>query len=56
VEQRAAEIAGHALPTWPDVLALAYEPWPEADLVIDTAQTTVADAVNRIEGAARASQ
>lgn len=54
VEQRIAEIAGHALPTWSDVLALAYEPWPEADLVIDSAQITVAEAVNRIDGAARA--
>lgn len=54
VEQRKAEIAGHALPSWAHVVALAFEPWPEVDLVIDTAQTAVADAVNRIIAAARA--
>jgi predicted kinase len=51
VEQRSADIDGHALPTWADVLALSYEPWPDADLVIDTASNSAADAVSLIVGA-----
>jgi predicted kinase len=52
VEQRSADIDGHALPTWADVQALAYEPWPDADLVVDTASNTAADAVSLIVNAA----
>ncbi len=51
LEQRGADIAGHALPTWADVLALAYEPWPDADLVVDTASNTAAEAVSLIANA-----
>jgi predicted kinase len=51
VEQRSADIDGHALPTWADVLALSYEPWPDADLVIDTASNSAADAAGLIVGA-----
>jgi predicted kinase len=52
VEQRSADIAGHALPTWADVEALAYEPWPDVDLVVDTASKTAAEAVSLIANAA----
>lgn len=54
LEQRNAEIAGHALPSWAHVEALVFEPWPEVDLVIDTAQAAVVDAVKRIAAAAQA--
>lgn len=37
VEMRQADIPGHRLPSWQDVLALPYEPWA-ADLMIDTAR------------------
>lgn len=51
VEQRVADITGHVLPDWADVLAMAYEPWPDADLVIDTAPGVVPDALTRIVSA-----
>ena len=37
VETRPADIPGHVLPLWRDVVERGYEPWPEAALVIDTA-------------------
>lgn len=36
VETRTSDIAGFALPTWDEVEARDYRPWPEADLSIDT--------------------
>jgi len=45
VESRVADIPGHALPTWADVVARDYRPW-DRDLVrIDTARTGVEEAV-----------
>lgn len=37
VEARGADISGHRLPTWRDVLARDYEPWSRDRIVIDTA-------------------
>ena len=37
VEEREPDIAGHQLPTWADVAARPFTPWPEADLRVDTA-------------------
>lgn len=37
VETRVIDIAGFAAPTWGEVAGRDYRPWPEADLVIDTA-------------------
>jgi predicted kinase len=45
VETRCADIEGHPLPSWEAVLRREYEPWPGADLVIDTAGTAPAEAV-----------
>lgn len=45
VETRQADIAGHALPTWQDVLAHEYEPWTRERVVIDTSRQTVAQAL-----------
>ncbi len=48
VESRTAEIENHVLPTWAEVSATTFEPFPPNTLVIDTAQLSVADAVDRI--------
>lgn len=45
VENRAADIAGHRLPTWNDVTSREYEPWNTAHIVIDTAGQTVEQSV-----------
>ncbi|MDE2993012.1 MAG: adenylyl-sulfate kinase, partial [Chloroflexota bacterium] len=53
VESRVADIVGHQLPTWQQVCAREYEPWP-ADLVIDTAGQHIEASVSalraRLEG------
>ncbi|HTJ95011.1 MAG TPA: AAA family ATPase [Pararobbsia sp.] len=48
VETRQADIAGHRLPTWQDVLAHDYTPWDRERLVIDTARQTVAQALTAL--------
>lgn len=35
VEARQPDLVGHAVPTWKNVLDLAYEPWDEPRLVLD---------------------
>lgn len=47
VETRQADIVGHRLPSWQDMVLRDYEPW-QADLVIDTAWESVAGAVDQI--------
>lgn len=47
VEARAADIPGHRLPTWADVMARDYEPW-DAALVIDTAGLSIEDAAAQV--------
>ncbi|MEP1124509.1 MAG: AAA family ATPase [Ilumatobacter sp.] len=37
VESRSPNLPGHVMPTWEDVTRLSYEPWPEADIVVDSA-------------------
>ncbi len=53
VESRKADIAGHQLPTWQQVCAREYEPWP-ASIVIDTAGQHIKASVSalreRLEG------
>ena len=53
VESRVADIVGHQLPTWQQVCAREYEPWP-AGIVIDTAGQTIKASVSalreRLEG------
>jgi predicted kinase len=41
VESRSADIAGHRLPTWSDVIERDYRPWEGERLVIDTACSDV---------------
>lgn len=47
VETRAADIAGHILPTWQEVCEREYEPW-EADIVIDTAGQGIEASVSEL--------
>lgn len=48
VESRTADIPGHVLPTWPQVLAREYDPWRRERLVIDTATIAVEENARRI--------
>ncbi|CAM2153205.1 Adenylyl-sulfate kinase [Pararobbsia alpina] len=48
VETRQADIAGHRMPTWQDVLAHDYAPWDRERVVIDTARQTVAQALTAL--------
>lgn len=49
VEGREADIAGHLQPDWEAVKARDYRPWPDADVVIDTARLTPEAAVAGLE-------
>ena len=51
VESRSADIAGHIVPTWADVLERDYRPWVDERLVIDTARLDVDDCVRIIRSA-----
>lgn len=48
VESRGADIDGHKLPTWPDVLERDYRPWDGERIVIDTARLNVEQSVRTI--------
>lgn len=48
VESRQADIAGHKLPSWQDVCNKEYEPWESDHFVVDTAKTSVSEAVDLI--------
>jgi predicted kinase len=48
VEQRQADIPGHLMPTWESVVSHDYEPWVGPRLVIDTARSSVSEAVTTI--------
>ena len=45
VETRVADITGHVLPSWQDVIDRDYRPWTRERLVIDSARTTVDESV-----------
>jgi predicted kinase len=45
VEERKADIAGHTLPIWDEVVHRDYQAWPTKNLTIDTARQSVHDAV-----------
>jgi predicted kinase len=51
VELRIADIPGASLPTWEAVTARSYEAWPEPHLVIDTARTSVEEAITILSAA-----
>jgi predicted kinase len=48
VETRTADITGHRLPTWPEVVERDYRPWDVERIVIDTARLSVEDSVRSI--------
>ncbi|HEY3177482.1 MAG TPA: AAA family ATPase [Casimicrobiaceae bacterium] len=48
IESRASDIAGLNLPTWGEVMAREYEPWPGEHMVIDTAHRSVAECVLKL--------
>jgi hypothetical protein len=48
VETRAADIAGHRLPTWQEVVERDYRPWDVERIVIDTARLSVEQSVRSI--------
>lgn len=49
VDSRTADIPGHVVPTWQDVVERDYHPWDnEPRLIVDTATTTVEQAVRAI--------
>ncbi len=48
VESRTADILGHQLPSWREVLDREYEPWERERVVIDTAILSASEAVERI--------
>ena len=48
VESRGADIVGHRVPTWQEVLDRDYRPWDSPRLVIDTAGRTVQESVQAI--------
>jgi predicted kinase len=54
VESRAADIAGHVLPTWDEVRALGYEPWDRPPLVLDSAAAAPEALAARAAAAVRA--
>jgi predicted kinase len=53
VETRIADIDGHVLPTWRDVLGRTYEPWDSERIVIDTAHRDPDDCVEILDQALR---
>lgn len=53
VETRTADIAGHRVPTWQEVIARDYREWDSQPVVIDTARLTVEQSVRAIVTKAR---
>jgi predicted kinase len=53
VDSRTADIPGHVLPAWEDVIRRDYRPWEGERLQIDTAHVTVDEAVRRIRATMR---
>jgi predicted kinase len=51
VESRAADIAGHRVPTWAEVAERDYRPWDRQRLVIDTARQSVSESVQAVVSA-----
>jgi predicted kinase len=51
VAARTADIAGHVLPGWDEIVGRAYEPWTGDVLVIDTATQVIDASVRAIVAA-----
>jgi predicted kinase len=50
VEERVADIQGHRVPTWDDVMAGEYQVWDRARVVVETAGRAVSDVVAEVLG------
>lgn len=48
VELRTADIPGHKLPSWQDVLNRQYDPWMRKHIIIDTAAHSTMQAVDAV--------
>jgi predicted kinase len=48
-EGRVADIGGHQLPSWEEIVNHHYEPWDRERLVLDTADSTLDDLVDQVE-------
>ena len=48
VQQRVSDIEGLEPPTWQEITHRDYAPWPEADLHLDTARLTAAEAARAV--------
>lgn len=53
VETRAADLPGHVLPRWQDVIGRDYAPWDEQRIILDTARITAEEALARLRGRIR---
>jgi predicted kinase len=53
VESRHADIAGHRVPTWREVVERDYRPWDRERLVVDTARLSVDESVRVILSSAQ---
>jgi predicted kinase len=51
VEMRTADIPGHRLPTWQEVVSRDYHPWDRKHIAIDTAHRSVEQNVKMIRAA-----
>jgi predicted kinase len=49
VETRSVDVAGLVLPSWQDVLRRDYEPWDKPSVVLDTANSTVSNAIKELQ-------
>ena len=48
IENRRAMAPGHGFPNWQDVMRRRVDPWPEAEIRVDTASLSVGQAVREI--------
>ncbi len=48
VESRGADIPGHSLPTWQDVIEREYHPWNRDHIVIDTAGKSIEQSLDEL--------
>lgn len=53
IESRTADVLGHRVPTWAEVLAHDYRGWDSDRIVIDTARTNAAESLQVIVSALR---
>ncbi len=51
IETRENDIEGHCLPNWQSVAARTFDPFPQADIELDTSQLTVEEAVQCLRAA-----